>query len=109
MNVTFNGRPVRSPWARGAIKLMFFVLFPFLFLFLFAMLPVMLVLHPLFAVFGLKGTIRNEGRGQVSLVLDHNSFKRKGSRDTEQGVIGKLVGAAIFLGFLYLLVWWLFL
>lgn len=108
-SVTFNGREVKNPLLRKLIVLLLIVLMPLLFLFLFAMLPIMLAVHPLFAFFGLKGTIRQEVRGKVSLTLDHNSFKRKGTPDTEQGIISKLVGAVVFFGFVYLLVWWLFL
>lgn len=74
-DVTFRGRPVESTLGR-ALASVVVVLGAVLFMLL---TPLMVLLHPLLRLFGLRGTMRTEdGRGVVA--LDREAFRRREPR-----------------------------
>ena len=80
------------------------IMLPLGMLMLVCMLPIMFALDPILKGMGLKGTDRGGGNWR----LDHNSFRRRGTPDTEPGIISKIVGAVLFYGFIALIVWAIF-
>lgn len=72
--MTWNDREITNPVLRAlAVEFLFGVAAPVL---ICVVLPLGLVLHPLFRLFGLVGTVRPEPNGQFSIIIDKESFHR---------------------------------
>jgi hypothetical protein len=81
MSVKWRGKEVESPFRRKLLVGVVSILVPFFLVLaavlLIVLLPIMLVLHPVFRLFGLVGTIRQEEYGKFSIKLDRDSFRRR--------------------------------